>query len=245
MESTQPIFRWYFAYGSNMSSSVITGTRAVIPRKSTIVSLPGYALCFNILFLPYSEPAMAGIRKRKDDEHPVFGVAYLLSASDLIKIVVTEGAGVAYSVIEVEGRTINGDLLKVSTLTARRETSFSLSRFPSERYMALLINGARESNLPDDYQIQLASSCIYRPQGSWRWRVGRWLFQIIWHPISVWVKNGSKRHKNEQGNVPAWFLTIFDLVLWVMWFHHDYIQAPIFGRGDGRYENEVFPQILR
>lgn len=35
--------------------------------------------------------------------------------------------------------------------------------------------------------------------------------------------------------LPApWFLTLVDIVLWLLWTYHDFLHGPIFGRGDGR-----------
>jgi hypothetical protein len=130
---------WYFAYGSNLLSSVLNGKRGVAPRQSRVVRLPGYALCFNVLFMPYSEPAMAGLRKRGPNDTclPVFGVAYLLSHADFVRVVLTEGAGVAYSVLETAAEDLDGRQFNVHTLVARRENAFATDRFPSKRYLVI------------------------------------------------------------------------------------------------------------
>jgi gliotoxin/aspirochlorine biosynthesis gamma-glutamylcyclotransferase len=101
---------WYFAYGANMSASVLTGQRKIQPRLHVSALLPRYELSFDVLGLPYSEPALAGLRLRdssssregdSDGEEtlPVHGVAYLISAADFHRIVATEGAGVAYKTL--------------------------------------------------------------------------------------------------------------------------------------------------
>lgn len=156
-ESTPEDTCWYFAYGSNLCSSILINKRGVTPRLSKAVFLPHYSLCFNVLFLPYSEPAMAGLKDRDEGDQPVFGVAYLLTASDLLKIVVTEGAGVAYSIFEAEAKTLNGNSLRVSTLIARRERSFSELRFPSERYMVI-----ETCCLPRDRRLTMTGSTFKR-----------------------------------------------------------------------------------
>jgi hypothetical protein len=51
----------YFAYGSNMSPSVLTGRRKVRPRASAPCELRDWSLCFNMLGLPYAEPGFASI----------------------------------------------------------------------------------------------------------------------------------------------------------------------------------------
>lgn len=99
---------WYFAYGSNLCSAVLTGKRGITPLRSEVVFLPDYSLCFNVLFLPYSDPAMAGLKRKGQDGQAVYGVAYLLDPDDFLKIIVTEGAGVAYRVLEAEGKMLDG-----------------------------------------------------------------------------------------------------------------------------------------
>jgi hypothetical protein len=52
---------------------------------------------------------------------------------------------------------------------------------------------------------------------------------------NIYVRSkDTQRHKDESGSVPRWFLAIFDFLLWKMWLYHDFLLAPIFGRGDGR-----------
>jgi hypothetical protein len=54
---------YYFAYGSNMSPSVLTDRRGVKPRASAPCKVHGYVLSFNMLGFPYSEPAFASIEQ--------------------------------------------------------------------------------------------------------------------------------------------------------------------------------------
>jgi gliotoxin/aspirochlorine biosynthesis gamma-glutamylcyclotransferase len=66
-----------------------------------------------------------------------------------------------------------------------------------------------------------------------RLRVGKWLFELFWTRVQVLVQVGIKHCRNEQGLVPAWFLVLFDVLVWLMWFYHDNFHAKLFGRGDG------------
>ncbi|TVY85173.1 Gamma-glutamyl cyclotransferase, partial [Lachnellula suecica] len=127
---------WYFAYGSNLSPPVFTGKRGIKPLDFKVSFLPGYALCFNILFMPYSEPAMAGLKICGKDDEPVYGVQYLLSRADFLKLVASEGAGVAYRVVSAEANCLDdGTNVTVFTLIARRALFTSQQRLPSQRYM--------------------------------------------------------------------------------------------------------------
>jgi len=145
---------WYFAYGANMSPDVLVKQRKVNPQKQVIVGLPDYALEFNVPGVPYSEPAMAGLirlihmdKKSTDnvDIVPVYGVAYFISREDFTKIIATEGAGVAYTILqatakvvagvdgEIVGDSLLGKELPVFTLVARRPAR--TIRRPSTRYL--------------------------------------------------------------------------------------------------------------
>src|SRR5437667_2363969 len=98
---------WYFAYGSNMKSSVMAG-RGISPFDTKSVIIPSYTLTFDIFGIPYSEPSFASIAQfaTVDGENhgsaesqftknipPVHGVAYFLSQADYKRLVVTEGGG--------------------------------------------------------------------------------------------------------------------------------------------------------
>lgn len=54
---------WYFAYGSNMSPQVLGGRRQVWPLRSIACRLPGHALNFASLGLPYAEPGFGSVER--------------------------------------------------------------------------------------------------------------------------------------------------------------------------------------
>ncbi|KAF1979064.1 hypothetical protein BU23DRAFT_647863 [Bimuria novae-zelandiae CBS 107.79] len=103
--------------------------------------------------MPYPEPAMAGLKTRSqtEDSQPVCGVAYLLSHADFVKIVVTEGAGLAYVVIQVIAEDSLGATFDAYTFISRQVNTFAAGRFPSRRYKDLLLAGAYECGLPKQY----------------------------------------------------------------------------------------------
>jgi 3-methyladenine DNA glycosylase Mpg len=83
---------WYFAYGSNMSLTVLTDRRNIHPLQIRSAIIEDHCLCFDVPGMPYTEPAMAGIRpKTGQDEISVHGVAYLLSPKDFAQLVESEG----------------------------------------------------------------------------------------------------------------------------------------------------------
>jgi hypothetical protein len=109
---------WYFAYGSNMCSSVFLTRRGIQALKTVPATIPGYVLCFDVPGVPYLEPALGSIRKPR--------LPMNKNTPDVI--------GIAYLTAQLIGPTgVEEQAIKVWTLNtrspARRE------RLPSLRYM--------------------------------------------------------------------------------------------------------------
>jgi hypothetical protein len=141
MEATTAV--WYFAYGSNMSRSKFTDSRGIRPLKTACARIPGWMLTTEIPGTPYLEPAYTSIRPiTGTDMKPreVLGLAYLITAEQYIRLVASEGGGIAYADLAVvavpvtpEDEAITGSQFIVRTLSTiiRRDPQAS----PSERYM--------------------------------------------------------------------------------------------------------------
>ncbi len=142
----------YFAYGSNLSSRQMR-QRCPTARVASRAVLPGHRLEF---VQPHDAwgGGVAGILP--DPGRRVEGVVYRLSAEDLhrldayepvrerrywrTRVQVTLPAGTMKLAWTYEGLVLDG-------------APFA----PSERYLATLIDGAREHGLPEDYIAWLAS----------------------------------------------------------------------------------------
>ncbi|KAJ6101991.1 hypothetical protein N7486_004418 [Penicillium sp. IBT 16267x] len=83
--------QWYFAYGSNMVSDVFITRRKIQPIKSEVAMIEAHTLCFNIMGVPYTDPAMGGLRLAEAHDLPVYGVAYLLTSEDMRRVIICEG----------------------------------------------------------------------------------------------------------------------------------------------------------
>lgn len=107
---------WYLGYGSNMSTTSMQD-RKVSPLASKIVVVPTHYFNFDIFGIPYSEPSYASIEEFPSGESgrlklvhgencikvpALCGVAYLLTPTDFHALLITEGSGVVYDVIEVQ-----------------------------------------------------------------------------------------------------------------------------------------------
>jgi hypothetical protein len=159
-------------------------------------------------------------------------------------------AGVAYKVITTTAHALHdGDSYPVATLVARKSYAFQEMRCPSERYMVrknptlncyelikvqgLVLRGASEQDLPSWYREWLCEIKVFCSRDDIRWKTGRWLFESQWQPITSLVAQGTQKWKDEDGYVAAWYLAMFDILLYLMWIQHDVLFAPVFGRGDG------------
>jgi hypothetical protein len=137
----------YFAFGANMARRVLVDRRGIVPLASCAARLDGYALRFALRGLPLVEPAFASIVEAPGDS--MFGVLHTLRAADLARLDTIEGP---YDRVDVEVSTASG----VARATAYRARKLSAEREPSKRYLQLLIEGAREHDLPEPWIAELA-----------------------------------------------------------------------------------------
>ncbi|KAL8911348.1 MAG: hypothetical protein Q9171_003475 [Xanthocarpia ochracea] len=217
--------KWYFAYGSNMRSSVMQG-RGLTILAAEMVKIPSHQLSFDIFGMPYSEPAMASIclagSQRRPPEQgsnpPVHGIAFLLSQADYVRLLVSEGAGTAYEDVELDATSfyaVRGvdTTIQVHTLVARYPFRADFPPRPSARYMSLLIEGAAEHSLPMEYQEYLQRLPTFIKTESTRATMGASIFQFIWLPplrrVMRRIKRAAKLENDGHNDFPymirGWF----------------------------------------
>lgn len=129
---------WYFAYGSNMSSAVMV-RRGMTPMDAKNVVVETHVLVFDVFGVPFTEPAMAGVRRRPAHHSgpQVHGVAYRLSVTDYNRLKVSEGAGTAYREIFLDAQVLSemGPPVPLRVRTFAAKFPFDPARLPSARYM--------------------------------------------------------------------------------------------------------------
>jgi cation transport regulator ChaC len=133
---------WYFAYGSNLDPATFTGRRRMRPRESCVALVRGYRLVFD---LPVGDGERAVANVLAVPGESIHGVAYLIGAAEALRLDATEGVPRAYQRLEIELERADGAMLSAFTYVSslRRE-----GRRPSERYLNLLLRGARHHGLP-------------------------------------------------------------------------------------------------
>jgi|GEM_PF-815339 len=135
---------YYFAYGSNMSSSIfVHGFRKIKPQSAERAVLKGYRLAFSEPGIPFFEPSYANVEK--DDAAECEGVLYRITHEDMDWLDISEG-GRAYNIIHVP---VDGAVS--GRVTAQTFTSKAVAHglLPSKRYMDILIHGAEEHGLSE------------------------------------------------------------------------------------------------
>jgi len=91
-------------------SSAVMARRGIKPIDTKNVVINTHILVFDVFGVPFTEPAMAGIKQMPADHSgpSVHGVAYLLSASDYNRLKVSEGAGTGYQEVMLDAEVVGG-----------------------------------------------------------------------------------------------------------------------------------------
>jgi len=140
---------WYFAYGSNMHSGTLRGRRGIEYQHAVPARALGWRLVFDKPGLLPTGEGYANIIP--DPAAETYGVLFAVSDDDLAHIDLTEG------VLIGNYRRVETPVLALAEPTPT-STAFTLTShrrkqgvLPSTRYMALLIEGAIEHDLPAEY----------------------------------------------------------------------------------------------
>ncbi len=145
-------FAYYFAYGSNMSQRYLSKFRNVQVHASHAAALPGYRLAFNLPGIIPFEPAFANLIP--DANATAHGVIHRIAIADFPKIFASELENYGLTTVQVHAPSLNNDHTPTSaqTLTSDDTTAEAM---PSRRYLRLLIAGAVEQGLPEEYIEEL------------------------------------------------------------------------------------------
>ncbi|KAH8172385.1 hypothetical protein LIA77_06640 [Sarocladium implicatum] len=259
MDPQDPV--WYFAYGSNMAPSVIA-RRGIKPLAARCAQIKTHVLVFDVFGVPYSEPAMAGIRLRPTGHigPAVCGVAYLLSGLDYARLKKSEGAGTGYRdvILEAEimdsGRSFDQSqdwesrppidaAAALAAANAPKDGSlrvvtlmarypFEPPRLPSRRYMNLLIDGSLQSGLPQEYTAYLEKLPAYT-----RPKLS-WLHEMLAIRVFLgfWmpILTFVMRHVKERAEMhPNAASATVNIMFRSMWLYHDAIHRNVWGCDGG------------
>lgn len=102
---------------------------------------------------------------------------------------------------------------------------------PSPRYAGLLITGADEHNLPNDYRRYLASIPTYRVTTRGQ-RIGQAITTRFWRPLIFNLFGLGRRTADKDGHYAPWFAFILRLAFSIMWWCYDTVEKPLLGDGE-------------
>jgi hypothetical protein len=151
--TSEPEYVWNFAVGSNLNPRTLQGRRKINP----IESIPGicrdYALAFQLLQVPYLEPAMAGVTPRKGAV--VHGLLIKLTRTQFDYLYLTEGGpNGPYKLVPVDVDAYDGrKQIKAFAFAHRNCENLTESDEgqPSFRYKNLILEGAKLQKLDANY----------------------------------------------------------------------------------------------
>jgi cation transport regulator ChaC len=141
---------WYFAYGSNLDPGTFVGRRRMRPCESHVALLREHRLVFD---LPIGDGERGVGNLLPSSGEVVYGVAYRITSDEAERLDRTEGVPHAYRRLDVVVETLDESPLTAFTYLSPHRRS---GRKPSERYLSLLLRGARHHGLPALYVSTLA-----------------------------------------------------------------------------------------
>ena len=101
----------------------------------------------------------------------------------------------------------------------------------SARYLNLIKDGAKEHELPEDYQRWLHSLQPYTIT-TMRQRIGAFLFLFFSGLFFLIVVTMSKLFADKHGKAPRWLVVTMTVMFNVTWLVYDNFYKPVFGDGE-------------
>ncbi|OIW34377.1 hypothetical protein CONLIGDRAFT_2201 [Coniochaeta ligniaria NRRL 30616] len=102
---------------------------------------------------------------------------------------------------------------------------------PSARYLKLIRDGAREHELPDEYQRYLAELKPYTITRLSQ-RIGLVLLVLLFGLPFLFAGVGGRVFADESGRVPRWLAVYMTVLLNLIWMVYDNVFKPVFGDGE-------------
>lgn len=151
----------YFGFGSNMN---LTSMRAkgVQPLYSRPALLRGWRLRFNVQHFFRHEGGVGNIERSAEAQDYVLGVLHDCPDEALQSLDAMEALGHGYDRITVEV-DVDGEQIAAYTYVGMPEF-IDDSCLPSQRYLNIVVKGAREAGLDADYVQQLQQQPVHQPE---------------------------------------------------------------------------------
>lgn len=226
---------WYFSYGTNMNPKTFESMH-IRPTRCVAGTLDLY-LNFQMLVIPYMEPCFpsVGPERTLPDQPHCHGVAFEVTDREFRHICLKEAGnghkGLGYEVTDMRCRTYDGRELECKVLRLVNPRRIGFQPFPSRRYCNLFEEGARAHHLDSDYQAWIRSLPRYDGPQSFRQKIGKVIFLLIFAPPQVVLILLSQFWRPEQS--PRFISTFLHLLSYPTWWCYTNVFRPIFGTGAG------------
>lgn len=151
-EAKQQKSFYIFSYGSNMLYSRISN-RCPSVEVVDKVCIPGFKLDFNKL--SRDDSGKANITKTDNKDDFIWGVIHRISWNDKPELDKAEGLGHGYDLVSMNKLSITTNFNHHIKSYISTDKKYHTRKKPYAWYMQLVIEGAKENGLPDEYINQL------------------------------------------------------------------------------------------
>jgi hypothetical protein len=223
----------YFAYGSNMNPKVLSGRRKVFPTLSEPALIQNWYLNFDVIALPYAEPAFASIGQSQifPKQPMVHGVLHQVTEEDFKQIQRTEGHG--YEAVKLRATKYNGKEVDCMTLVWKPRVHYHDRFYASKRYMNLLVEGATRFQLDTGYIDFLKTIPSYEHPGGIVHTVGKVLYLSLAITAALPVIAPMALCRVTKREIPSLLQSALDFLTLFFGVFYQYVFRPIFGPGAG------------
>lgn len=101
----------------------------------------------------------------------------------------------------------------------------------SARYLKLITDGAKEHDLPDDYQDWLNSLQPYKITSP-RQQIGALILLSTWGVLFLSIITMSRYLADKDGKLPKWLAALLTITFNLIWMTYDFVFKPLFGDGE-------------
>jgi gliotoxin/aspirochlorine biosynthesis gamma-glutamylcyclotransferase len=230
---------WYFAYGSNMNPKVLSGRRKVFPTISEPALIRDWYLNFDVVGIPFLEPAFSSIGERPifENQPCVHGVLHQVTKEDFKQIQLTEGHN--YEKITLKATKYNGKQIDCVSIAWKPRAYYHDRFYSSKRYMNLLIDGATRFELERSYIEFLKSVPFYQNPGGIGHNVGKWFYISMAITAALPVVIPMALYRFYKKEIPSPLGIAFDWILFFLGMFYYFVFRPLFGNGAGERKQKI------
>eukprot|EP00761_Pharyngomonas_kirbyi_P005110 gb/GECH01005115.1/.p1 GENE.gb/GECH01005115.1/~~gb/GECH01005115.1/.p1 ORF type:complete len:260 (+),score=65.90 gb/GECH01005115.1/:1-780(+) len=224
---------WYFAFGSNVNPQVFKQRRKIQPLVEKPGKAKGWCLCFDLPALPFVEPGMGSITcvneedKENQDKYDIFrdesgcavvhGMVYKVTQEDFKELKLSEGDSKYYNLSAVTIETYDGEIIENAFAFTTHPKFRRNTLLPSKRYLNLIRDGAKTSQLDQKWCQHLDSLSCYDPDQT----------------LAMLMRNLVMPLMQYSPTIGLWVLHILQKLMW--WIHDSF--CPVHGPPPNTLEN--------